>query len=86
MKAVFTPCIANGVEGMYINETRFKTSRISINMYVPNKRENCEANALLSGLMMRASKDYPGFTELNRRLSELYGATLFADVAKYGDM
>ena len=78
--------LANGVEGCHIQTAQFKTSRISINLFLPIQETDVCANALLAGLLTRASADYPDFTHLNQRLNELYGATLFGDVMKFGDM
>lgn len=78
--------LTNGVEGCFINSKKFKTSRISINFFMPIQQDLVSAHALLSSLLTRASEEYPDFTSLNAKLSELYGATLFGDVAKIGDM
>ncbi len=63
----------------------FKTMKISVNMLVPLKKETAALYGILPGLVTRATKEYPDFMSLNRRLSELYGASLSADVQKMGD-
>ncbi|MBQ2677211.1 MAG: insulinase family protein [Clostridia bacterium] len=78
--------LASGVEGFSICTDRFKTSRISVNMFVPLRKETVSANALLSCLLTRATRKYPTYTHLNAKLDELYGAALYGDVAKVGDM
>ena len=39
--------IANGVEGLFIENNRFNTTSISYNFYLPAKEETAAANALL---------------------------------------
>ncbi len=78
--------ICNGVEFRSIQDARFKTMRIAVNFMLPMKRETAAAHALLPFLLSRASREYPDFTKLSERLSELYGADLSADVQKLGDV
>ncbi|MGN0174349.1 MAG: EF-P 5-aminopentanol modification-associated protein YfmF, partial [Acutalibacteraceae bacterium] len=42
--------------------------------------------SLLSMLLTGATVDYPDYTSLNAALNELYGASLYSDVVKFGDM
>ncbi len=59
--------------------------RISVNMAVPLSRETASQYAVLSAMLSRLCHKYPDLTSMNRRLSELYGAALTADVLKHGD-
>lgn len=86
MDEIKTLALTNGVEGCYINSKKFKTSRISINFVLPAEKGLVSAHALLSNLLTRASEEYPDYSSLNAKLNELYGATLFGDVIKLGDM
>ncbi len=52
---------------------------------LPIDKNHISANAVLPALLCRASKQYPDYTKLSRRLSELYGASLNAEVQKLGD-
>ena len=52
---------------------------------LPIDKNHISANAVLPALLCRASKQYPDYTKLSQRLSELYGASLNAEVQKLGD-
>lgn len=76
---------AKGVEGYFIKNTRFNTTLVSFNFYLPLKRETVAANALLPFVLTTCSKEYPEFSALNFKLSKLYGAELVASSEKAGD-
>lgn len=78
--------LANGVEGCFIDTSKFKTSRISINMFVKADEKMAAAYSLLQMLLVNSTVDYPDYTSLNKALNELYGAYLYSDVVKFGDM
>lgn len=78
--------LANGVEGCYLNNSKFKTSRISINMFVKADEKSVSAYSLLQLLLTSATEKYPDYTSLNAALNDLYGASLYGDVVKFGDM
>ncbi len=65
-------------------DPRFKTMRLSVNMLTPLTSETAAPNGILPGLITRATREYPDFTALSRRLAELYGAFLSATVRKLG--
>ncbi len=84
---VFFECmLENGVHFRSIQNTRFKTQRISIHMMVPLDKERAAANALLPFLLTRTTREYPDFTSLGQRMQDLYGASLSGDVSKLGDV
>ncbi len=68
-----------------LSDARFKTMRVSVNMLVPLTKETAAPYALLPSLVSRATRQYPDYTALNRRLSELYGATFSSCVRKFGE-
>ena len=78
--------ICDGVSFRSVRDTRFKTMRIAVNFMLPLEKDQTAANALLPFLLSRASREYPDFTKLGEKLSELYGAELVADVQKMGDV
>ncbi len=78
--------LADGVEGLYIKNTRFKTARVSFNFYLPLNKETVAANALLPCVLTSCSSKYPSFMQLNRKLKELYGAVLTQSSVKLDDM
>ena len=77
--------VCNGVDFQSIQNTNFKTMRISVHFMLPIDKNHISANAVLPALLCRASKQYPDYTKLSQRLSELYGASLNAEVQKLGD-
>lgn len=78
--------LSNGVEGCYLDTSKFKTSRISINMFVKADEKDISAYSLLQMMLVSATTEYPDYTSLNAALNELYGAALYSDVVKFGDM
>lgn len=78
--------LANGVEGCFIRSDKFKTSSISINMFIPADEKEVSAYSLLSLILTSITADYPDYTSLNRVLNELYSASLTGDIYKFGDM
>ena len=77
--------IAPSVAFNTVKESRFKTMRISVTAYLPLKIETAAVNALMSLVMTRSCNKYPDFTELSRKLSYLYGASLSSGFMKIGD-
>ncbi|MBQ3088698.1 MAG: insulinase family protein [Clostridia bacterium] len=77
--------IADGVKGLFFENNRFSTTHISINLYLPLKNETIAVNALLPYVLSSCCKEYPDFSALNLRLSELYGADVGGVADKIGD-
>lgn len=77
--------IADGVKGLFIENNRFSTTHISVNLYLPLKNETIAVNALLPYVLSSCCKDYPDFSTLNLRLCELYGADVGGVADKIGD-
>ena len=77
--------LAEGAEGLFIKTERFNTTLISFNFYLPLKRETVADYALLPFILTSCSKKYPDFSQLNYKLSKLYGARLDSSAEKYGD-
>lgn len=65
-------------------DPRFKTMKISVNMLVPISEQTAALYGILPGIVTRVTREYPDFAALNRRLSELYGASLYTGVRKLG--
>lgn len=84
MSLKLTP-LANGAEGLFVKNNRFKTTLISFNFYLPLKKETAALYALLPFILTSCNAKYPEFSKLNYKLSKLYGARLDASTEKYGD-
>ena len=78
--------IANGVDGIFIENTRFNTTVISLNFYLPLSFDSITPNALLPYLLTSCSDEYRDFSELNLKLSMLYGADIAVSVDKMRDV
>ncbi len=77
--------IADRVTFHSVIDSRFKTNRISVCFIVPMQEKNVTVHALLPQVLKKGFKDCPSFTELSRRLENLYGAYVEADAQKRGD-
>lgn len=77
--------IADGVTGLFIENNRFSTTHISINLYLPLKKESIAVNALLPFVLSSCCEKYPDFSTLNLKLSQLYGADVGGIADKSGD-
>ncbi len=66
-------------------DPRFKTMKVSVNMLLPLKQETAALYGILPSLVTRATREYPDFASLNRKLSKLYGASLRSGVRKIGE-
>ena len=78
--------LAPGVSGVYIPTERFKTSVISVNMFLPIMPGKTSRMAILPSLLRRACKAYPTMQLLGRQLDALYGTPLMAECDKIGDV
>jgi len=77
--------LSNGAEGVFVKNSRFNTTLITFNFYLPTDRERVAEFGLLPFILTTCSKKYPDFSALNFKLSKLYGAALTATCEKIGD-
>lgn len=77
--------LAEGVGFLPIKDTRFKTARLSVGMFLPLREETAAANAILPELMTHATEQEPNIIAVHRTLSRLYGASVGAGVQRLGD-
>jgi len=78
--------LSSGVTSRFIQSNRFKTTMISICFYLPLCKDTVSVEALIPKVMTVESPEYKDFSEINRRLDSLYGATLSTSVDKLGDL
>lgn len=83
--AVDFTVLSPGAEGLFIKNSRFKTTLVSFNFYLSLNREKVASFALLPFILTTCSNKYPDFRRLNTKLSKLYGAELSASAEKIGD-
>ena len=77
--------IGKGAFISWVNEPKFKHNRITLCLVTPIEKETATVNALVPFVLRKGCKSCPDFTELNKKLAQMYGAILDADVAKHGD-
>ncbi|MFV0498257.1 MAG: EF-P 5-aminopentanol modification-associated protein YfmF [Candidatus Fimivivens sp.] len=76
--------LSRGVNLSVLSDPKFKHNRISINLVVPLDGQTVSGNAILPFLLRKGSQSCKDFTQLNRRLDAMYGASLAVDVGKSG--
>lgn len=76
--------IADGVTAIKVEAEDFKTASISFTFATNLSLRNGE-NALATKLILRSSEEYLDFTQIARRLAELYGARLSSYVTKIAE-
>jgi predicted Zn-dependent peptidase len=69
----------------HTRDTRFKSARLSLVWVHPAHPDTSPLTTLLFGILRRGSEHYPSLALLNRRLDELYGATLTIRNYLHGD-
>lgn len=85
MKKLIEEKIFDGVTFSYVQDDRFKNDAVTAVFYLPLSKETVSTYAVLTRLLVRTCSKYPDYTELSKKLSSLYGASLYADCAKVGD-
>ena len=58
---------------------------LSANLLLPLSQETAAKRGILPSLASRATIEFPNYTALNTRLSQLYGASVHSSVRKLGD-
>ena len=66
-------------------DSRFKQGCLSIQILREMQKEEAGLNALLPAVLLRGSRQHPDIRSIIRRLDELYGATVGAQVRRIGD-
>lgn len=71
---------------LHVVETKkYKTNTIVWRMKAPLTKETVTKRALLPQVLQSSSANYPTTTKLRSYLDQLYGATLYVDLAKKGE-
>lgn len=77
--------ISDGVSFKQIKDDKFKTGRISFNIFMPLQSETAAANAVALYSLKNSCEKYKTTTKLNTALNSLYGASLHTNVSKLGE-
>lgn len=81
-----TVSLAPGADGVYIKSDQFKTTRVTVNFFLPLHRDTISANTILPNMLTTSCRQYPDFKSLHKRLDSLYGAAVGSSSGKMGDM
>lgn len=77
--------IKKGIKLHTIKTEKFKTNLIAIMLTTKLNRENVTKNALVPAVLRRGTKNLTTQEEINKRLEEMYGASLDCGLDKTGD-
>ena len=79
MERNFSRCeISKGVNFNVIKDSRFKTGRISVTMFLPLDNKTASVYALLPFVLTNSCQKYPDFTSLNQKFGRaLWCITFF---------
>lgn len=76
---------AEGITVHILRTRQFKTLLVRLAIRVPLEAATAPLNALISQMTARVSRPWPRLTDVNRRLDELFGASLYGQVNKAGE-
>lgn len=77
--------LGDGIHYNSIINERQKTNTIIIHFVTGLSQDTASLNAVIPYILAGSSSVYPTITELNKKLSELYGAVIKGSVSKMGD-
>lgn len=77
--------LGDGIHYNSVINERQKTNTIIIHFVTGLSQETASLNAVIPYILAGSSSVYPTITELNKKLSELYGAVIKGSVSKMGD-
>ncbi len=77
--------ICPGVGLHTVQTDKFKSSQLTVNLFVPLRKETASAYSLLTDVLTRGTERYPTMRDLHRRRDELYSLGLGAYVHKIGE-
>jgi predicted Zn-dependent peptidase len=75
----------NGFKLHLVKTEKYKTNTIVWKMKAPLTKEDVTLRALLPHVLQSSSNKYPTTTQLRSYLDDLYGTTLYVDLAKKGE-
>ncbi len=77
--------LPNGIRLLFMPTDKFKTISLALFLHQELNRELAALNALLPAVLEQGSRRYPDKLSLQRKLENLYGADLSADILKSGE-
>ncbi|SHJ56052.1 EF-P 5-aminopentanol modification-associated protein YfmF [Tepidibacter formicigenes] len=77
--------LGNGINLTFIDTNKFKTNLVSVYIQRPLDKKEVTKNALIPIVLKNGSQNYKSQREISRKLDNLYGSSIFADVTKKGE-
>lgn len=77
--------LGEGIHFTSLINKRQKLNNIFIYLLTPLSGDTASENAVIPYVLCGSSRNYPTLTDLNKKLSELYGAVIKGSVSKMGD-
>lgn len=77
--------VCDGINFTSLIDERLKTNTIIIHMLSRLEKETASLNAIVPIMLSDSNKNYTTFTEMNKKLSSLYGSVIKGSVSKVGD-
>ncbi len=77
--------LPNGIRLLFMPTDKFKTISMGLFLHQELDRDLAALNALLPAVLEQGSRQYPDKLTLQRKLENLYGADLNADILKSGE-
>ena len=68
-----------------LNSNKFKTNLCSVFLAVPLSKDTVTATALIPSVLRRGTKNLKSQLEINKKLEEMYGASISIGVEKEAD-
>src|SRR5665811_778418 len=78
--------ITPGVRLVLVQSAKFKTDLVSVYLKRPLGKNEATANTLLARVLERGTNQFPTTQAFNAHLDRLYGASVFSDVSKIGEL
>ena len=77
--------ICGGVDFIEVPGDKFKQNYLMVCFQIPLSDKTAAWGAILPMVLRRGCREYPNMTALNRKLSELYGASIDGGADKHGE-
>lgn len=77
--------LSDGIVLTSVTDERFKTNYITINLITNLSSDTAAVNAVIPFILSKSNSKYNTITELNKKLTSLYGSNISGDIFKIGD-
>ena len=85
MKDIKVINLGEGIDIVYAETDKFKTSELAVTFLSPLEEKAASANALLFSMLSSTTQEYPTVNAFNKKLAMLYGAKAACSISKLGE-